>query len=160
MQSRHFEVTISHGHSLVIPEDIAEDFLEAGHTRVKVLAHFQNNSVEFHAAVQKDQIGRYRITFGRSLQRELGVFTNDYFSLQFLEDQTKYGVEIPEEMEAVLFSDPVALEAFESLTAGRKRSLIYAVKKYKNSQTRIDKSLLLCENLKRGITDLKLLFKT
>ena len=160
MESRPFEVTISNQHSLIIPEDIGERFLRDGHTRVKVIASFQDRMVQFHAAIQKDRTGRHRITFGKSLQRDLGVFPNDFFKLQFYEDQTKYGVEIPEEMEAVLFSDPEAIAAFEALTDGRKRSLIYRIKKYKNSQTRIDKSLLLCDRLKRGITDPLLLFKS
>jgi uncharacterized protein YdeI (YjbR/CyaY-like superfamily) len=40
----------------------------------------------------------------------------------------------------------------ESLTEGRKRSLIFMVLKAKQMQTRIDKALMICENLKMGIT--------
>jgi len=71
--------------------------------------------------------------------------------LQFFEDTTKYGVEMPEELNAVLLSDYEAFEIFESLTAGKKRGIIYAIARYKNSQTKIDKALLMCENLKKGV---------
>ena len=160
MESRLFEVTITEQHSLILPEDVGERFLNAGHDRVKVRATFEGRSVDFHAAIQKDRLGRHRMTFGKTLQKRLNVFVNDYFSLQFFEDNSKYGVDMPEEMEAVLDSDPEAHEAFEALTPGRKRSLIYHILKIKSSQTRIDKTLLMCVNLKRGITDLKQLFKS
>ena len=90
---------------------------------------------------------------GKKNQKALGVFPNDYFTLQFFEDTTKYGVELPEELEAVLISDYDAFQIFESFTEGKKRGIIYSISRYKTSQTRIDKSLLLCENLKRGIRD-------
>ena len=71
-----------------------------------------------------------------------------------------YGVEVPEEFEAVLFSDPDAHDIFETLTPGRKRGLIYAIARYRNSQTRIDKTLLLCDRLKRGVRDPRELLKS
>ncbi|WP_394971257.1 YdeI/OmpD-associated family protein [uncultured Croceitalea sp.] len=98
--------------------------------------------------------------FGKRYQKELGIFPNDYFKLQFFEDNSKYGVELPEEFEAVMLSDYEAYQIFESLTNGRKRGLIYAIARYKNSQTRIDKTLLLCENLKRGIRDPREMLKS
>ncbi|MFD2561455.1 YdeI/OmpD-associated family protein [Aquimarina rubra] len=66
---------------------------------------------------------------------------------------------MPEELEAVLQSDPEASEIFESFTDGMKRSLIYYVLGFKNSQTRIDKALIITENLRLGIRDKKLLMK-
>ena len=97
--------------------------------------------------------------FGKRYQKELGLFPNDEFQLQFFEDTSKYGDEVPEEIEAVMLSDYDAYQIFETLTDGRKRGLIYAIARYKNSQTKIDKTLLLCENLKRGIRDPRELFK-
>ena len=97
--------------------------------------------------------------FGKGKQKELGIFKNDWFTLQFFEDNSKYGVEMPEELEAVLLSDHDAFKIFESLTAGKKRSIIYIITRYKVLQTRIDKSLILVGNIKMGITDNKLLLK-
>ena len=159
MKTEAFEVSITEPHSLIIPERFAKPFLSEKTNRVKVIATFKNRSVTFHAALQRDKLGIIRVTFGQTLQKELGIFLNDYFKLQFFKDESKYGVDMPEEMEAVLSSDPEAQGIFESFTAGKKRSLIYTIKRYKNSQTKIDKSLILSENLKRGITDQKLLFK-
>ena len=123
------------------------------------MATFQGERISFHAAIQKRE-GKYVMMFGKNYQKTLGIFPNDILQLQFLEDDSKYGVVLPEEFEAVLFSDPDAYDLFETLTPGRKRGLIYAIARYRNSQTRIDKTLQLCERLKRGIRDPRELLKS
>lgn len=150
MKSESFEVTLKGSHTLLIPEKIASLFIQRGHNRVKVEACFEEKSISFHGAIQKRK-ENYFLSFGKRYQKELGIFPNDYFQLQFFEDTSKYGVDMPEELEAVLLCDHDANKIFESFTAGKKRGIIYGILGYKNSQTRIDKSLLVCENLKRGI---------
>jgi hypothetical protein len=152
MESPTFEVRLGKTHSLPLPEEIVKPFLDTGKQRVQVIASFEGNSTKFHGAIQKRGEGFY-LMFGKQHQKTLGVFPNDYVQLQFFKDTSKYGVDMPEELEAVLQSDPEAFELFESLTIGKKRGLIYAILRYKFSQTRIDKALILCENLKRGIRD-------
>ncbi|UJH67746.1 YdeI/OmpD-associated family protein [Allomuricauda sp. SCSIO 65647] len=158
MESPVFEATVSGMHSLIIPEQIARPFIDNGHKRVKVVASFEGKSLTFHAALNKYQ-GNHVIMFSKNNQKTLGIFLNDYFQLQFFEDTSKYGVEVPEELEAVLMDDQAAFQIFESFTKGKQRGIIYAIGRYKNSQTRIDKSLVLCENLKRGIRDNKELLR-
>ncbi len=130
--------------------EIIQPFLDKGIKRVKAKASFEGKEMEFHGALQKRN-GNYYMMFGKRYQKELGIFPNDYFQLQFFEDDSKYGVDMPEEFDAVLLSDYDAYQIFETLTPGKQRGLIYAISRYKNSQTRIDKSILICENLKRGI---------
>lgn len=158
MKSPVFEVSLQGSHSLVIPEDFALLFLDQGHKRVQVSAVFEGSSIRFYAALQKYN-RQYVITFGKRYQKQLGVFPNDYFQLQLIEDTSKYGVEMPEELKAVLSSDDEAHRIFHSLTEGRIRSLIYMISRYKNSQTKIDKSIILAHNLKRGVRDQKELLK-
>lgn len=151
LKSKAFEITITGSHySLLLPMEIIQPFLDKNLKRVKVKATFEGKEVHFHGGLQKRN-GNYYMMFGKRYQKELGVFPNDYFQLQFIEDDSKYGVEMPEELDAVLLSDYVAFQIFDSFTDGKKRGIIYAISRYKNSQTRIDKSILICENLKRGI---------
>jgi hypothetical protein len=160
MQSPVFEVSVTGSYySLLLPNDVIKPFLDKNLKRVKVKATFQKKELWFHGAIQKRN-GNYYMMFGKRYQKELGIFPNDYFQLQFFEDTSKYGVEVPEEFEAVITSDYEAYQLFESLTDGRKRGFIYAIARYKNSQTRIDKTLLLCENLKRGIKDPREMLKS
>ncbi|MDY8137365.1 YdeI/OmpD-associated family protein [Aquimarina sp. 2201CG5-10] len=158
MVNSTFDTSLQSSHSIIVPDNIAESFLQKGYKRVIVQITFENKVVNFHAALQKFH-GNYHITFNKENQKKLGVFDNDYFNVQLSEDTSKYGVEMPEEFEAVLLSDYEAFEIFEALTAGKKRSLIYYILKIKNSQTRIDKALIITENLKRGIRDNRQLIK-
>lgn len=158
MVSEKFEVTITGTHGVIIPESIARPFDEAGHKRIRITASYRDKTISFHAALNKYQ-GNYVISFGKRYQKPLGVSANDYFQLQLEEDSSKYGVDVPEEFSAVMESDPEAAEIFEQLTDGKKRSLIYYVLRFANSQTRIDKALIISENLKLGIKDPKELLK-
>jgi len=150
MKSNPFEITLSGTHALEVPESIAGPFIKEGHTRVKVIASFEGKTITFYGALQRRN-GLYYMIFGKKNQKALGVYHNDYFELQLFEDTSRYGVEMPEELEAVLLSDNEASHIFESFTDGKKRGIIYMVLGFRKSQTRIDKSLLICENLKRGI---------
>ena len=138
---------------------MVEPFLSKNIKRVKAKASFEGSEVNFHGAIQKRN-GNYYMMFGKRYQKELGIFPNDYFQLQFFEDDSKYGVDMPEELGAVLQSDYEAFTIFESFTAGKKRGIIYMIARYSTSQTRIDKSLLLCENLKKGVRDNRMLLKS
>ena len=138
--------------------DIIQPFLDKQLKRVKAIASFEGKKLEFHGAIQKRK-GKYYMMFGKRYQKELGIFPNDYFLLQFFEDDSEYGVAMPKELDAVLQSDYEALQIFEGFKPGKKRGIIYGILRYKNPQTRIDKSIMVCENLKRGITDARELFK-
>lgn len=160
MQSEVIDITITGNYySLRLPISCIQPFLDKNIRRVKARATFGDKEIHFHAAIQKRK-GAYYMMFGKRYQKELGIFPNDYFQLQFFEDDSKYGVDVPEELEAVFLSDVEAYQIFESFTDGKKRGIIYAIARYKNSQTRIDKSLILCENLKKGIKDNRILLKS
>lgn len=150
MQNNSFEVTLNEGHALPIPAEIALSFITEGHKRVRILAKHRGRSISFHGAIHKWN-ENYLLSFGKRYQKELGVVPTDKIEIAFFVDTSKYGVDMPEELEEVLLTDHAALQIFESFTDGKKRGIIYSIARYKNSQTRIDKSLLLCENLKRGI---------
>jgi len=151
LKSKSFEISITGSYySILLPIEIIQPFLDKNLKRVKAKASFEGKVFEFHGGLQKRQ-GNYFMMFGKRYQKELGVFPNDYFQLQFFEDDSTYGVEMPEELDEVLGSDYEAFQIFDSFTAGKKRGIIYAILRYKNAQTRIDKSLILCENLKRGV---------
>lgn len=152
IKSEKFKLNLIHKSLLFIPEKIAQPFLKTKDKRAKFKVISNKTTIEFHGALKLDKSsGDYKVMFSKEKQKTLGLVLGDEFSIQLFEDTSKYGVEMPEELEAVLQSDYNAFTIFESLTAGQKRSIIYAIKKIKNSQTRIDKSLIACDNLQRGI---------
>ena len=158
LQTDKFEVFITNTPGIIIPETTALLFLDVGYSRVAIKAFFKQAEILFHGKIHHSK-GSYTIGFGKRYQKELGVTKEDSFKLQLSEDQTIYGVEMPEAFNAVLESDWDAMERFELLTPGKKRSLIYYVKRFKNVETQIDKVITISENLKMGITDQKELIK-
>lgn len=158
LQSSKFEVTIFGTHGILIPLSIALQFINAGQTRVAIKGFFKTSEIFFHGKLRL-QKEIYILSFGKRYQKALGVSIEDSFKLQLFEDTSKYGVEMPESFEAVLKNDWEAMEQFENLTSGKKRSLIYYIKRFKNVQTQIDKALIISENLKMRITDQKQLIK-
>ena len=159
LKSDTFEVSLADKQSVILPIQYIEPFIKDKHKRVKVRASFEGKSITFHAQLKYEKTGLHRIYFSKAKQKELGVFNNDYFTIEIFEDTSKYGVEMSEELEAVLLSDYEAFTIFEGLTPGKQRSIIYAISRYKSPQTRVDKALLLCNNLKRGVKDPKLWIK-
>ena len=158
IESPPFEVALSSMHSFEVPEAIAKIFREQGHDRVKVQVLFEGKEISYHAALKPIK-GKFPVMLNKPNQKYLGLFPNDYFEVRLFEDTTKYGVDLPEEFTAVMESDPDAQDIFDTLSIGKQRGLIYMIIRYKNSQTRIDKMLYLCENLKRGIRDPRDLFR-
>ncbi len=154
-----FRVVLHRGYLIEIPSETAIPFYEAGHKRVQLIAKHDENTLKIHAALNKRH-AQFFIMFGKKNQKELGIEKEDSFEIQLIEDSSKYGVEMPEELDAVLLSDFDAYQIFESLSDGKKRSIIYMIRRFKASQTRIDKALLLTENLKRGIRDQRELLKS
>ena len=158
MESPVFEVSLHGTYGIVLPERIVAPFLEAGQKRVEVFARHAANEVRFHAALQKRK-GLYRLIFGKRHQKELGIFPNDFFKIQLREDQTEFGVEIPEELGETFRQWPEAYKAFLDLTEGSKRSVIYAISRYRTPQTRVEKALQVGERLVQGVRKPRDLFK-
>ncbi|WP_299668026.1 YdeI/OmpD-associated family protein [uncultured Polaribacter sp.] len=160
MKTTKFKILFIDVFNIFIPNKIFAPFAAKKMNRVKVKIWFQTHKIEFYAAVKKDKnSGDYKMMLSKQKQKALGVSLGDEFEMQIFEDTSKYGVEMPEELEAVLMSDYDAYKIFEELTAGKKRSIIYGIIRYKKSQQKIDKALVMCENLKRGIRNPMELFK-
>ena len=159
LESKPFEVCITNTNVIVLPDTEVLPFVQKGYKRVRVEANFEKASLVFYSSLQKRK-ELFFIRFGKSNQKKLGVFPNDYFQIQLFEDISEYGVEMPEELQIVLQEDHEVQSIFRHFTPGKKRSIIYMISKYRTSQTRIDKSILLCKNLKMGIRDVQELLKT
>ncbi len=85
--SKRFPVILEGTHGLVVPEEAAIPFIEAGHKRVHILAYFEKRMIQFHGALHHYN-NRYVISFGKRYQKELGVLPTDFFEIQFKEDTT------------------------------------------------------------------------
>ncbi|WP_439127711.1 YdeI/OmpD-associated family protein [Polaribacter sp.] len=160
MKTNKFTLPFTNVYNIFIPKEIYKPFADKKMSRVKVQFIFNDKLLDFYAAVKKDKhSGDYKMMFSKAKQKEVGIVLGDEFELQLFEDTSKYGVEMPEELEAVLMSDYDAYQLFEALTPGKQRSIIYGIIRFKGTQNKIDKSLIMCENLKRGNVEPLKIFK-
>jgi hypothetical protein len=151
MKTKKFNIVLIDKFNLFIPVEIFQPFADKKMSRVKVITKHLEKTIEFYAAIKMDKKSEdYKMMFSKQKQKELNLELGNEFQIQLFEDISKYGVEMPEELDAVLMSDYDAYTIFENLTKGKQRSIIYGVLRFKNSQQKIDKSLIMCENLKRG----------
>ena len=150
MKTDKFKINLIDTYNIFIPNEVFTPFADKKMSRVKVEVTSEIKKIEFYAAVKIDKkSGDFKMMFSKQKQKELNLSLGDEFEIQLFEDTSKYGVDVPEELEEIFLTDYEAYKIFESLTKGKQRSIIYGVLRYKTSQQKIDKALIMCENLKR-----------
>lgn len=92
------------------------------------------------------------LMIGSKHLKTLGIKANASVKASITIDTTEFQFELPEELEEVLATDDVANQIFTGLTDGNKRGLMALVQMVKSSDKKIERSLLIAEKLKLGIT--------
>ncbi len=113
------------------------------------------NNQQIHCAILNSKsIGQY-IMISKAVQKKLKVNYKEEVKFEVCKDDSKYQMEMSEELEEVLKTDAIAEERFHQLTPGKQRSLIHYINKAKNIDTRINRALKISNNLKMGKKVLK-----
>lgn len=150
------ENSLGYGPHIVIPNDIFENMLQlAPDKRIKCTL---NSSLTVSRAMSPKGDFHY-ILLNKDVLKKCKLEIGDEVLVELQPDISKYGIDITEEMEEVLFSDPEGSDLFHKLTPGVQRSLIYIINKIKSSQLRIERSFVILEHLKKmkGKVDGKIL---
>lgn len=139
---------------VMVPIDIATK-LKAGKNN-RTLVNL-NNSKIIHSPLMPNGKGRDFIMLNKEIRAELNLELGDDIHVSICPDNSKYGMEMPEELAEVLSADKIGSQLFHALPKGKQRNLIHIVAKPKQSQTRINKALTILDYL--NLTDGKLDFK-
>jgi hypothetical protein len=107
-----------------------------------------NNKLTFQCGLVALGQGDAYITINLARMKKLKLKTGDTVTVKLEKDESEYGLPMSEELEAVLHQDEEGFRRFKALTPGMKRYVIQYVNTVKNPQLRIDRSLLLIQNLK------------
>ncbi|MEZ4854357.1 DUF1905 domain-containing protein [Flavobacterium sp.] len=147
---------LGYGPYIIIPEAIYEKMLPQ--TTDKRIKCTLNNSLTVSRAMSPKGDFHY-ILLNKEVLKKCKLEIGDEVSVIIKPDESKYGMEITEEMEEVLYSDPEGSKIFHQLTPGTQRTLIYIINKIKSSQLRIERSFVILEHLKKmkGKVDGKIL---
>jgi hypothetical protein len=118
-----------------------------------------NNVTTLHCALMHKKEGGHFIAIGAAICKKLKIKAGATVSASFIIDTTKYQFEMPEELQEVLDTDPMAQKIFTSLTPGNQRGLIYLVSMVKSVDKRIERALLIAQKIKAGIISPRLILK-
>lgn len=156
-----FKATISaatSGYASYIPisEEQAKYFLDK---KIKRLIVTINKERTLHRAIQRSNDFGYYIMTGKGFLKKAGLEIGDLVDIKLKEDTTELKSLIPEALDAVLKSDFEGFEAFDKLTPGKKRTIIYLVTGVKSEQKQVERALKIIENIKLGITNPRELLK-
>jgi hypothetical protein len=124
-------------HFIEVPIEIAESLSQKFPARALVTIH----GATFHGGVLRRKDGYYLIQMGNATLKKIKAIHNDLVEVKIEADQTTYGYELPEEMEALLEQDEDGRKIWEALNPGMKRSLLHYVNSAKSVDVRIKRSI-------------------
>ncbi|MCF1715279.1 YdeI/OmpD-associated family protein [Flavihumibacter sp. RY-1] len=136
-------------HYIELGEQDVKRLSKAGNKRVLCIL---NGKLRIHAAIQKTRDGLHYLMIGSKHLKTLGIKANASVKASITIDTTEFQFDLPEELTEVLATDDAANQIFTGLTDGNKRGLMALVQMVKSSDKKIERSLLIAEKLKLGIT--------
>jgi len=145
-----------YGFHVMVPEEIKDWFLDQD---IKRLICTVNDDFTWHAALMPKGGGQYFILLNSEIRKKKLLTAGSDVKVSLVEDDSKYGIPLPEEMEELLYQDPEGEKIFHSLTMGKQRSLLHLIGKPKSSSKRLEKALVILDHLKnrKGDLDYKIL---
>ncbi|ELR73162.1 hypothetical protein C900_05211 [Fulvivirga imtechensis AK7] len=132
---------------LEVPKEVVD---ELGTMKIRLLCTV-NNSLTFQCGLMALGEGKAYISINAKRMKQLGVKLYDQVTVALEKDESKYGMPVPEELEELLKQDLEGKRRFDKLTPGMQRYIIYYVSGVKNPQLRLDRAIMLIENLKRSV---------
>lgn len=129
---------------ITVPEEIVHI---VGGFGTRLLCSINGNE-QIHSGLMGKGDGRGMLIINKKLQKKWGITFDDEVTATIELDASKYGMKMPEELEALLEQDKLGLEKFEQITPGQQRFIISYVGGVKSLQKRVDRAIMMIENLK------------
>lgn len=129
---------------LNIPALLAQSLTDG--KRVRLVCTL-GGQVRFQCALMPRSGGDFYITLNKKNRTALHLREGSQVDALLELDQSRYGLDMPEELAEVLAQEPEADQIFHSLTAGRQRSFIFWVSQAKSPDKRIERALTLAAKL-------------
>lgn len=107
------------------------------------------NKLSFQCGLVSLTEGNAYITLNKSRMNKLKVKKGDEVSVSLSKDLSKYGMDLSPELEELFDQDKEASFRFDELKPGMQRYIIFYVSQVKNTDLRIERALLLINNLKK-----------
>ncbi len=109
-----------------------------------------NKEKAFQCGIVNLGEGKGYITLNKKRLKDFQLINGSKIKVTLSIDESEFGMEVPVELQALLDQDKEGNRRFMKLSKGKQRYIIYYVGQVKNSQLRIDRAIMLIENLKRS----------
>jgi len=148
-----FEATVEHNSSdtnlyynhIKVPSHIYAKYKAAA---VKRIVFTLNGQESNHGAFIPIGDGTFFIITSKKLLNSHRLVIGDTVSVSIEPDTSKYGMPMCNEMKELILQDTEGGKLLHALTPGKVRSLLYHANKYKSSEKRLEKSIIIVEHLK------------
>jgi len=130
-----------------VPHPIARHFLAMGDKRV--VCHLDGKH-EFQCAIMSAGDGVYFINLNKKIRDKLGLKEGGKIEVHLEKDRSEFGLPVPAEWKEMLAQDKKADALFKKLTPGKQRNLIYIIGQAKNTDLRIQRSIIVADHLKNN----------
>lgn len=132
------------GRHIKVSIEIVQPFLLA--QKKRVLCSVKGSS-PIHCALLSLGNGEWFINLNKAFCNENNLRLGEKVKIEIEIDRSKYGMEMPEELEVMLNQDGPASTYFEALTPGKQRGLIHFVASIKSSDIRIRRAVVVAKHL-------------
>ena len=133
------------GHFVSVPPAVAKDFIAKGNKRVVCTL---GGILEFQCALMPKGDGTYFININKKRQKKLGLKPGMTIQVGLKNDESQYGLPMPQELAELLKMDEEGHRLFHALTPGKQRNLLYITGQPKSSEIRVKRAVVCIEHLK------------
>ncbi len=142
------------GLHIPIPSELVDKLISEDHKRI---VYHVKDSEPLHRAMMPDGNGGFYLLLNKEIQKKQKLELGEKVKVKIRKDDSRYGMNISEEMLELLDQDEEGSHYFHKLTDGKQRSLIYIATKPKSSAKRVEKALVILDYLKstQGKLDFK-----
>ena len=127
---------------LLIDSGIVNQFEKKQSVRLKCVI---DGKVSLSCGLNHYGDGNFFIIVASRHVKTLGKELGDLVSFEIYEDPNPLGVEMPEVLQVLIDQDDQVKEIFDSLTDGKKRTLIHFIAKVKDVDKQVQKALAFLE---------------
>ncbi|MCX6352068.1 MAG: YdeI/OmpD-associated family protein [Bacteroidetes bacterium] len=133
-------------HYIEVPKNIVD--ATGGIGKMRLVCEV-NNTLSFKCGLVALADGKAYITLNNARCKKLGVKEGSPVEIVLIKDESEFGMDMPEELAELFNQDEEGVARFRKLTPAMQRYIIFYVSQVKSSNKRIERALLLIENLKR-----------
>lgn len=130
--------------------EVFQDTIEqlGGKMNVRLICTI-NKSIEFQCGLVALGNGSAYITLNQKRMKSLGVKQGDEVLVKLTKDNSEFGMEMPVELSELLKQDEEGERRYLLLPKGKQRYIIYYINTVKSSGLRLERALMLINNLKQ-----------